>query len=363
MQKQCPDHYSLQRLALLPAVIDPLSSNSVNLALAGISETELQQIFTFIIEQDLYFFWENYLHSGTTLALPDSIMELLREQCFKGSIRYLAQKKTVLELDNLFAVEKIRYAVIKGVHIREVVYATPAYRPSIDIDILIHPSDKYRTVHTLCVNGYSLISEPANISHEVSLTRDNVQIDLHWHIMRPGRTRIELTELFLQSRQRCNFFWALDQKAVLLILLTHPVFTKYSTAPRSSLVRLIDLKRWIETQQIDWNKLLKLLEDAGMKTAAWITASHLTNLTGCQLPEFFLKATLPANPKRFLLTRWLDLNLSSRLANYPILAKYIFTLLAHDRFSDIVRFIRIFKDEQKKEQRTMDEFQQASQYN
>ncbi|MDP3479260.1 MAG: nucleotidyltransferase family protein [Desulfoprunum sp.] len=353
------DHYRLQRLALLPTA-DSLPISELHSALLRLSEAEQRQLLALILNQGLQFFWLEALRELPDLSFAAAWREQLKEQCFRNTTRYLAQKKALIELDRLFEEEQIPYAVFKGAHIREVVYPNPAYRPSVDIDLLVSPDEKIRAVHSLCANGYTLFPDPANVSHEVGLAKDNVHLDLHWHIMRPGRTRIELTALFLQSRQRCGFFWGLDNDMTLLVLLAHPVFTKYSTAPQSSIVRLADLRKWLERREIDWQRLLHLLEDSGLKTAAWITATILTDLTGYRLPAFVYEAISPTHPKRYLLKKWLDLNLSSKFADYPIIPKYIFTLLAHDRWRDMINFIKIYREEQKKAGEILGEIRQAS---
>jgi len=359
MQPFRSDPYRLQRLALLPTD-DSRPISEIRIALQNLSETEQQQLLALIIQQGLQFFWLETLRELSDLPFISAWRKALKKQCFKDTTRYLAQKKAILELDRLFTAEKIPYALIKGAHIREVVYPNPAYRPSVDIDLLVSPDQKLKAVHSLCAKGYTLFANRANISHEVTLIKDNVHLDLHWHIMRPGRTRVNLTELFLQSRKRYDFFWALDNETTLLVMLTHPVFTEYSTGPQSAIIKLLDLQKWMIRQEIDWQRLLCILDDTGLKTAAWITATILADLTGCLLPSFVRDAILPSGLKRFFLKLWLDQNLSSRFADYPIFPKYVFSLLAHDSVSDIFNFIRVFREEKQKQDKTLDKLQQAS---
>ncbi|MFH0785372.1 MAG: nucleotidyltransferase family protein [Pseudomonadota bacterium] len=328
----------------------------------SLPDFEQQLLLTLIISQSLHFFWLEALRTLPEMPLSSTWRKQLKDLCFKHTTHYLAQKKTLFELDMLFEKERIPYAIFKGAHIREVIYANPACRSSADIDILVTPNQKTSAIRTLCASGYTLSATLANVSHEVTLVKDNVHVDLHWHIMRLGRTRIDLTDLYLQSRQRCNFFWSLDNDMTLIVLLTHPVFTEYSAGPQSS-AKLADLRRWITTQAIDWQRVLCLLEESGMKTAAWITATLLADLTGCHLPTHIYKAISPKNPKHFLLQQWLSLNLSSKFAAYPIFPKYIFTLLAHDNLSDIFRFIRMFRAERQKDVAAMEHVQQAAQGN
>ncbi len=355
------DHLRLQPLALLPTT-NSFPIEELHSAILRLPDHEQQQLLTLIINQSLHFFWLEALRTLPEMPFSSTWRKQLKELCFRNTTHYLAQKKTLFELDRLLEIKRIPYAIFKGAHIREVIYANPACRSSVDIDLLVTPNEKTNVIRTLCANGYTLSANLANVSHEVTLVKDNVHVDLHWHIMRLGRTRIDLTDLYLQSRQRCNFFWSLDNNMTLIVLLTHPVFTEYSSGPQS-IAKLADLQRWITTQEIDWPRVQCLLEDSGMKTAAWITATLLANLTGCHLPAHIYKDLTPKNPKRFLLQQWLSLDLSAKFATYPIVPKYIFTLLAHDNLSDILVFIRMFRAERRKDVAAMEQVQQAAQGN
>lgn len=359
MRQFCSDSYRFQRLALLPATESP-PIEEIRSALQKLSETEQQQLLTMILHQGLQFFWLETLLTLLDLPYASAWRERLKGQCFSLTARYLAQKRSLIELDDLFFQAGIPYATFKGAHTREILYENPAFRPSADIDILVAPGERFKTIQSLCAVGYTLQANIANVSNEVTLVKDNVHLDLHWHIMRPGRPRIDMTNLFLQSRKRCDFFWALDNDTTLLILLAHPVFTEYSMGPGSSLVKLVDLGRWIVKEEIDWNRLQHLLEVSGMKTAAWITATLLANLTPWCLPSSVYNAIKPQQPKKSILEAWLALNLSAKLIHYPGIPKYVFTLLAHDRLRDIMRFIRIYSADRRKSKSHMEQLIRAS---
>lgn len=346
------DRYKLQRIALLP-------TGELREGLLKLTSAEHAQLLLLIRQQGLQFFWRETLCTLPDLPFVATWSETLKKQCLWDAARYMVQKQTLITLDRLFERECIPYVAFKGAHIREIIYADPAFRPAEDIDLLISPREKGRAVQALCANGYTLVPDPTNISHEVTLTRGNVQLDLHWHIMRPGRTRIDLTDQLLETRQRHKFFWSPDNEMALLVMLVHPVFTKYSTAPQSSIVRLADMRQWLATQTTDWPRLLQLLQETGMKTAAWITATVFADLTGSRLPANLYEAIRPPQPKRFMLEKWLDLNLSSKFGAYPFLPKYVFTLLAHDSLGDKLRFIRVFKAEQNKKDAAMAQLRQA----
>jgi len=359
MSRHRKDPYRLHRIALL-ATDETLPDEAIRHVFKDLSPEDLHDLVTFILSQGLACFWLEALRVMPDLPFSRTDRETIRTHCFRYTTRYLAQKKTLLETDRIFEGAGITYTVFKGALTREVIYTNPAFRHSADIDILISPADKFRVITLLCDTGYALNANRANVSNEVTLSKDNVHLDLHWHIMRPGRPRADLTELYLQSRLWRDFFWGLDNETALLVLLTHPVFTEYSTGPGSSVLKLADLGRWIARQEIDWQRVLHLLEISGMKTAAWITATLLANLTRWHLPSEVYHALRPGRFKQLILLKWLALNLSAQLINLPFIPKYTFTLLAHDSFQDIVRFIRIYLHEKRQSDALLQQLLSAS---
>jgi len=333
------DPYLLQKIALLPAANSTLSPGALRTALLGLEQARQKELVELIIDQGLQFFWLDALQIISDLQSFSVCGAELKESCVKHTARYLSQKKNLMELDTLLNSSGCLYAAYKGAQVREAVYDRPAYRPSVDIDILINPDEKKKVLRTLVGAGYSMHPHPANISHEISLVKDAVDVDLHWNIMRPGRTRCDVVKDFLLSRQRQDYFWGLDAEAALFIMLVHPVFTKYSTAPQSAIVRLVDICKWLDHKNIEWPRLIEIVEKTGMKTASWLTLTVFENLTGRQFPGVFSRTVIPLQPKRGLLQFWLRQNLSARLMGVPAFIKYFFTLLAHDSVSDALNFV------------------------
>jgi hypothetical protein len=139
----------------------------------------------------------------------------------------------------------------------------------------------------------------------------------------------------------------LSNEAALFVMLVHPVFTKYTTTPQASLIRLVDLIRWTAGRKINWQQVADYLDLGGVQTAAWITATWLHMMTGTLLPEQFMQRIKPAPMKARYLRMWLEKNLPTRLLNYPLLIQTCFTLPAHDTVADAVRFFRQIKREKK----------------
>lgn len=339
VSKMTSDPYRIHRIALLP-LISGNSQQAFNSVKTAGSASEEEQLLKFILQHGLGPLWHKTLKKGNATSLfSAAFTDTLKKVTLFATANYLRQQHSLEKIGDIFGAESIPHAVFKGAHIRELIYSNPALRTACDIDILVSQEDKTRAVKALLAAGLTFHPISENISHEASLADGNASIDLHWDIMRPGRTRIDLTEELLTARQEFSGHWGLNNEATLFIMLVHPVFTKYCTAPQASLVRIIDLVRWIQTRQIDWNRVFDWLKRGGVQTAAWITAEWLELLTGIILPESFVHSIKPSAARSLYLRKWLSHNLSSRLLEYPLLIQAGFTLPAHDRLADAYRAI------------------------
>jgi hypothetical protein len=338
------DHYILHKLALAP--FHGNENKTIAADIAALSKADRERFVDFLILNGLASFWNTFLHDSEIAAqFSDEELQKIKRVSLVNAANYLMQKHVLDLITSLFNKESVPHAVFKGTHIREIIYDDPNIRPAADIDVLVYPADLEKTVRILTEAGFSLNIKEQNISHEVTLYFKNVAIDLHWHILRPGRLRIPLTEEFLATRQQYPTHTGFNAETTLFIMLVHPVFTKYSTTYLASLVRMIDLIQWIRTQSINWDALTELLKKYRVCTATWITARYLEILTGETLPDTFVKQIKPAKRKRTYLNSWLLSDRSSKLLDYPFAIQIGFTLPAHDSIFDAARFMRILFQE------------------
>ncbi len=295
----------------------------------------------FLGENGLDALWYEVLkQNDLAVAVPEWFLVALKRARQIAAARYLAQKHALERIDVAFEAASVRYAVIKGVHVRELVYDDPALRPASDIDILIARNQRDLAVQTLVRHGFVPHLDAEIVSHEASFHDRNVSIDLHWHIMRPGRTRIDVTGSFLGRRRWEGFFWGLDHTDALFMLLVHPAFAKYVTSPHALLCRLVDLSRWLGSRDVDWDKMLASLDNAGLKTAAWAVLGWTSWLMGPVAPFDILKSLEPGYLRARYLRYWVEQNLPTRWLHYPLLIQIAFTLALHDRPSDALTAIR-----------------------
>lgn len=89
----------------------------------------------------------------------------------------------------------IRVAAIKGLAYAKTLYAHPAERPMGDVDLLVPVADRSRARSVLAEVGFT--RAPASVLHHAEAwTRGDLALDLHWNIIAPGRSRIDLEGLW-----------------------------------------------------------------------------------------------------------------------------------------------------------------------
>ena len=327
------------RLALLP-VAGPEAASRCLAALKedGVAFTE------FLRSQDLLPLWHDCLQSGGLLAsLPQQTENIFRQARREAAVSYLAQQVALQNLDRLFEAEGIGYAVMKGVQVRERVYSTPSARTCGDIDVLVSEEVKLTAARLLTELGYSVYISAENISHEVTFSKPPVDFDLHWNILRPGRTRVNVTRQLLERRQRVNGFWGLSESDTLFLMLTHPAFAKYVCSPNMGLSRVADFLLWIRQQQVDWSAVRFVLEQTGLNSAAWIMLSWVRILAPADEQnqiDAWRYTIRPGRMRARYLQAWLDHDLPTRWLNYPKRIQLGMTLFLHDRPADILHALR-----------------------
>lgn len=349
------DPYRLHRLALLP-LLPGDQAEALRAVREAVRAEEEQEFLLCIMQNGLGPLWHDLMRAAAGPApFSPAFTRELRNIASYCAARYLYQKNALEKIDALFAAAAVPYAAFKGAHTRELLYADPSRRSACDLDILVAGADTARAISVLVEAGWAFKPEPGNISHEATLEDGRVAIDLHWNILRPGRTRTDMTGELLRTRQRFAGYWGLGSEATLLVMLVHPVFAKYATAPQAALLHLLDLALWNRTMRTDLDNVFAYLDQAGVKTAAWITATRLEMLTGASLPSPFIQRISPGPIRSRYLRAWLRGNLPTRLLTRPLLIQACFTLPAHDTPADAVRAVRQLMREKKEAPRKTEE--------
>lgn len=307
-----------------------------------INREGVQEFIAFLIQNGLANIFYEHLskHSGESKDEQD-IKNALRPYALSDAARYLSQKGTLKKIHKAFETAGVKYAVFKGAHVRESAYQEAWLRPTQDIDVLVSVNDKAAAIEALIETGMQYHPNPEVLSHEVTLTNADTAVDLHWHIMRPGRTRVDMTEYLLGDAVFANGYWGMNPTATMLILLTHPAINKYVCSPDASLIKMIDLCLWMKRPDIDQNELLALINRAGLRTAAWSTLLLIKLMTNEQRYQALYEQLQPGYIQSRYIEYWVSRDLPTRYYDHRYLMRTAFSLSLHDNLADMVRAVAL----------------------
>ena len=297
--------------------------------LAEAKERGESEFVSFVIDHGLGPLW----HSRTDWAE-------FRGSRMSAEALFLAQNHALEEIDAELERAGIEYAVIKGAASRKLLYENPALRACHDLDLLVRPADRVAAVTALVGAGFTAQPEANSISRELVLSRDRVNIDLHWSLLREGRLRTELTPDMLARRRKTGGLWMLSPEDSLFVLLVHPAFAKHLAGWGMGLHRVVDIINWVRTQDVDWQATNHQFANQGVQTAAWATLRWVEMLIrpkSFKSLDTMMSSTRPGPMRRAWLDRWLRNDLSERTSNTHIVRLAGFSLFLHDALGDSMR--------------------------
>ena len=263
-----------------------------------------------------------------------------RESRLMAEALYLAQCRAMHEVDEALEHSGIEYAVIKGAANRELLYENPAIRACWDIDLLVRRADRVAAAAALVGAGYRIDAKALNISHELTLSRGMVDIDLHWGILREGRLKTDLVADMLRQRRRAKEQWILNAEDGFFIMLVHPAFAKHLGGWEMGLHRVMDTMALLRTQELNWHAVRARLELNGVKTGAWATLRwvELVSFPSRSASVSEMLADLSPGPlRRAYLDRWLLNDWTGRMAAIHRARLLCFSAFLHDTLRDSAR--------------------------
>jgi hypothetical protein len=304
---------------------------------------EERDFSAFLYRQRLQSIWLKLIErSGAGDGLA-SLASHLREAAKAWALLELPQQHLMREAHRILGEAGVDYFFAKGAHLRHVLYDDPLERSAIDIDLFVRESDRERAISVFEQAGFEAHPLPETISHELKLTRDNGDIDLHWHLLRPGRIRPGLMEWLFRRRERFGEFWGLDDTASLLVMLVHPAITKYLLSPTSMLIHQVDQARLIDRGRVDWRELEDVLGWSGTRTAAWASLYVLRMLGGDSAPGDVETKLRPGRLHRWYLRQWIDRGWITRWFEKRWLVAGFFSLALQDSTADAVGALRALR--------------------
>lgn len=329
---------SIITISALRAALMPLRFNPEKARDASAANVDEAALVSVLRTQGLAPLWSELAETRQVLISDALRLELIGSRGL-ATARYLLQRRSAVRVSAYLSTAGIRHAVFKGAAVREHLYADPALRPAVDIDVLVAPQSRVPAIRALIREQYGFMGARNTISHEAVLTDRHTTIDLHWALFRPGRSRCELAPILLETVRPLGPLSALSDDANLLVMLVHPALTKHVNGRGGRLIRAVDLDQMLGRIQPDWDWILSLIDAAGLRTAAWAVLIWQRALMDTPVDPVVLRYLEPGRFQRRYLGYWIDHQLPARLGGVPGLVQGAFSLALHERAADGLRAI------------------------
>ena len=163
----------LQASKLALSVV-PVASGSALASLAENARVRAAVGDDFLIGQGLAPLW-----GAVRQADADGVANPLKARRIQASVFYLLQRSVLAELDAIFERAGIAYAVFKGAHVREWLYADPTLRDAADVEIAGgSATDNFIVSDRLVALLMSQLSENHELMRVFDALFDATQVDL-----------------------------------------------------------------------------------------------------------------------------------------------------------------------------------------
>jgi hypothetical protein len=274
------------------------------------------------------------LATGQAERLPAGLVEILKARRLAVAADALRQRHALALATSQLDEMGVPHVVFKGALMRKILYAKPYLRPAVDVDLLVAPADAPRSVARLQQRGFALALAAHSDTHEAWLSRQNVGIDLHWSLLRPGRMRVDITDEVLAGRVREGDLWRPDDTHLTVAMLVHPAITDYVTG---KLISAVDMDRWLRKADVPWEAVIGVLSRIGLRTAAWAMLFWTHALFATPVPEDVFCALAPSLLRQKYIESWLSRHPARLYQQHPHLVRGAFSLALQDRPTDMAR--------------------------
>lgn len=263
-------------------------------------------------------------------AVPEPLAERLAEQHRHAVMRLLGHEHALQLIGKVL--NGRQWLIWRGLHLGRAVYADPLERTGTDIDLLIPADGRDDVLHALTRAGFERIASVHTDTHSASLVGHHVAIDLHWHVLRPGRTRADLTPWCFEHVTHHASIPVLDSTATFVTLVLHTAITEHVT---NRLVRAVDIDRVSKLEDIDWDEARDRIRSSGLAAGAWAQLAWTRALFGTHTP--ITDSIAPSGLRRTYLQGWLAADPGALYERYPDLVRAAFSLALQDAPRDVAR--------------------------
>lgn len=331
-----PHLISQAELALRPFRAAGAPGNDLRASLATFPNAWVNEFAVFLERNGLAPLWFRHIHHyGLQNDCPDEFIAALRAATIAATATHAQQILALHDALECLCKAEVPTLAIKGLPLRLELYEEPQLRPALDIDLLVDAEHRNRAICALTRHGMQPQPEAASIDHELSFIFGNAAIDLHWQLFRTGRSDTELTREMFEQQTVLNGIPSAGATHSLYLMLTHPVITNYPLT-ELSLIRLVDINRWLGSRKTDWDAILSVLARYRTRTAAWLSLTLTQRFLGTAVPADIMRDLSPGPARSRYLLGWVEQDLSTRLQRHSTLRKLGYSLPLYDSLSDAV---------------------------
>jgi len=304
-------------------------------AIAWIHERPAMEVAQGLVTDQLdQLFLDAASANGLVAGLPARLVEVLAARKLQVVANVIRQEHVLGEACGVLDEFGVEHVVFKGALLRTLVYTKPHLRPAVDVDILVEPGSVPRVVRLFEQRGYGVSVAAHSDTHELSVTRQGVLIDVHRSLLRPGRMRTDITREIVEARVRRGSLWGPGDAHLTVAMLVHPAITDHVTGRLSS---AMDLDLWIRGAAVPWAQAIALLRRIGLRTAAWAMLAWTQALFATPVPETVWRELAPGPLRRPYLEAWLRHHPARLYNRHPLLVRGTFSLALQDRMGDAAR--------------------------
>ena len=261
--------------------------------------------------------------------------ELTRER--HGAVaRFLKRDQALRRAGKALGDAGICWVVIKGMQLAYTLYDDPTARDACGIDLLVAANDRCAAVRALERVGFPQHYVGDTGTHEVLCSDGVTNIDLHWHLLRPGRTAIDIDALILSNRVAREGLFFPDDRSTLLILLVHPAICKQVTM---DLKRALDLALFLRGRAVTPPDAAALSRQVGLSVAAWSMLRWTGVWFRSEEQDAYLAELAPASWRRAYLEQWLMRNPYQLFLRHPNLVRVLFNAALQDSAGRAASFV------------------------
>ncbi|KUK65715.1 MAG: hypothetical protein XD84_0332 [Desulfotomaculum sp. 46_80] len=228
--------------------------------------------------------------------VPEYVIDYLQQRYQENAVRALTMTGETVRISKYLKNNGIHAVVLKGAPLSLYLYSDITIRPSRDIDILVAPDELIKAQELLESEGYYPILPECNMtSRQLQIyfmfthsyhfgywhSEKNIYLELHWRLGHalpmPKESNIKRIEM------SGSLMPVLSDEELLLYLISHGASHAWCR-----LRWLVDIVKFIQQKDIDWDRFSDLVNSIGMKSILHQTLILANRLFDVPLPTNYL---------------------------------------------------------------------------